>query len=218
MTRPGQSAEADCSRHWCVDPPRRRQGCREPSGARAQQRAGSTGPLHGYRGRKYMIRKVLAIAVAAFFATTVVALATTTGSPVNHGSKFSPWCVAQHPYTFRGMAFPGGIMRAVKKDQPCRSYETRIVHPFGNTGTAGIAGANGPAGPVGSTGATGATGSAGANGETGATGVTGDTGETGAKGDTGATGATGNTGETGAKGETGETGAKGETGATGATG
>src|SRR3954454_9509165 len=107
-----------------------------------------------------MNRKVRAIAVAAFLAPPVAALATTTGSPVNHGQKFSPWCVAQHPYAFRGVAFPGGIMRAVKKDQPCRSYETRIVHPFGNTGTAGLAGANGPAGPVGPMGATGATGSA----------------------------------------------------------
>src|SRR3954447_18124723 len=183
MTRPGQSAEADRRRHWTrrsagwrVDD----KGAESPSGACAQQRAESTGPLHGYRGRKYMIRKVLAIAVAAFFATAVVALATNSRPPVNHGSKFSPWCVAQHPYTFRGVAFPGGIMRAVKMDQPCGSYETRIVHPFSNTGTAGVAGANGPAGPVGSTGSTGATGSSGA---------------TGAKGETGTSGATGATGE-----------------------
>ncbi len=127
-----------------------------------------------------MIRKVLAIAIAAFFATAVVALATNNRPPVNHGNKFSPWCVAQHPYTFRGVAFPGGIMRAVTKKQACRSYETRIIHPFSNAGTVGVAGANGAAGPVGPMGATGAPGAAGAKGETGAAGAA------GAKGDTGA--------------------------------
>src|SRR3954453_1225498 len=150
------------------------------------------GPLHEQAGRKYMIRKVLAIAVAAFFATAVVALATNNRPPVNHGQKFSPWCVAQHPYTFRGAAFPGGIMRAVTKNQPCRSYETRIIHPFSKAGTVGVAGANGPVGAVGPMGATGA---AGAKGDTGATGAA---GAAGAKGDTGAAGAAGAKGDTGA--------------------
>ena len=125
--------------------------------------------------------------------------------------------------------------RAVKKNQACRSYETRIVHPFSNTGTAGVAGANGPAGPVGPMGATGATGPAGAKGDTGAAGAAwapraipvllvrpgakGDTGAAGAgagaKGDTGAAGATG---ETGAKGDTGPAGAKGDPGMNGTDG
>jgi hypothetical protein len=129
-----------------------------------------------------MIRRVLAIAVAAFFATAAVALATGSNPPSahQHGMQFGPFCISKTT----------GVMRAVRTVQSCRKGETRIKHitipaGAGATGNAGAAGPQGPAGPSGAAGATGATG---AKGDTG---VKGDAGATGAEGPQGPTGVSG---------------------------
>ena len=123
-----------------------------------------------------MIRKVLAIAVAAFFATAAVALATGSKQPPaqQHGMSFGPFCVSKST----------GVMRAVRTVQPCRTGETRVKHikiPAG-AGATGSAGANGPVGPAGAVGATGAAGTNGRNGEVGPIGPTGPAGAPGANG------------------------------------
>ena len=123
-----------------------------------------------------MIRKVLAIAVAAFFATAAVALATGGKQPPaqQHGTSFGPFCISKST----------GVMRAVRTVQPCRQGETRVKHfqiPAG-AGATGSAGANGAVGPVGAVGSTGAAGTNGRNGEVGPTGPTGPAGAPGANG------------------------------------
>jgi hypothetical protein len=123
-----------------------------------------------------MIRKVLAIAVAAFFATAVVALATGNKQPParQHGMSFGPFCISKST----------GVMRAVRTVQPCHKGETRIKHIniAPGAGATGSAGANGPAGAVG------ATGAAGTNGTNGAVGPIGPTGPAGAPGANGVSG------------------------------
>jgi hypothetical protein len=123
-----------------------------------------------------MIRKVLAIAVAAFFATAVVALATGNKQPParQHGMSFGPFCISKST----------GVMRAVRTVQPCHKGETRIKHIniAAGAGATGSAGANGPAGAVG------ATGAAGTNGTNGAVGPIGPTGPAGAPGANGVSG------------------------------
>jgi hypothetical protein len=159
-----------------------------------------------------MIRKVLAIAVAAFFATAVVALATGNKQPParQHGMSFGPFCISKST----------GVMRAVRTVQPCHKGETRIKHiniaagagatgtsgAAGATGPAGAAGAQGPAGPVGATGTHGATGAAGTNGTNGIDGKNGVDGKDGTNGTNGEVGPIGPTGPAGAPGANGVSG------------
>ena len=144
-----------------------------------------------------MIRKVLAIAVAAFFATAVVALATGSNRPAaqQHGMSFGPFCISKST----------GVMRAVRTVQPCHKGEARIKHitiPSG-AGATGNSGPAAPAGPAGAAGAAGAKGPAGASGAEGVAGATGGTGAAGAAGTNGTNGIDGTNGTDGANGTDG---------------
>jgi hypothetical protein len=135
-----------------------------------------------------MIRKMLAIAVAAFFATAAVALATGSNQSPDrqHGMNFGPFCISKST----------GVMRAVRTVQPCRKGEARIKHikiptGAGATGNAGAVGADGPAGPAGPSGAKGDTGATGATGAAGTNGINGVDGTNGADGKDGTNGVDG---------------------------
>lgn len=160
----------------------------------------------------------------------VIALAVAAGAlagkvPVKqHYESFGPWCVGKTT----------GVMRAVKKDQPCFSKRTfwesqwfgpevRIRHakipldpqpgPRGPAGAPGKAGANGKDGAPGKDGVNGTNGKDGAPGKDGAAGgATGAPGPTGPAGPSGAAGPAGPAGPGGPSGPTGPSGKDGTSG------